>query len=225
MQRRDCARSRQHAGRPTCRCFRGWMEQRAKAAASPRPQAGVTLDSTGHAGRPWCRFFRGFMVPRRGTNPLFLCVYFCPSLPASTLNTWRYLSILVLRCPRVSTSLGWIFGWMGRRSIGREGQAAGLADEAWKSVATTIRAGGMPRDDNDVADTATGVAFTERLLRELLPLEPGQQIANRRRMTAPGCRRSRRTRGRLLPQHYGRKACHVMLMLWQRVPQLWHSPK
>ncbi|WP_287185664.1 hypothetical protein, partial [Rhodovulum sp.] len=51
-----------------------------------------------------------------------------------------------------------------------------MADEAWKSVATTIRAGGMPRDDNDVADTATGVAFTERLLRELLPLEPGAVI-------------------------------------------------
>ena len=105
----------------------------------------------------------------------------------------------------------------GRRSIGREGQAAGLADEAWKSVATTIRGGGVPPESEAVAEGATTVAFTERLLRELLPLEPGQQIANRRRMTAPGCGRLHLKRGGLLAPQFGHldrrqkmKRCHSL---------------
>ena len=86
----------------------------------------------------------------------------------------------------VAESLGW--------SRGRASQFAMLKDiapDAWAVVATTIRSGGLLQQSDDVAQDATTVAFTEGLLRAILPLQPAQQIDLIRRLARGKCSKGR----------------------------------
>lgn len=82
----------------------------------------------------------------------------------------------------VADALGW-----SRGQISNYAALSGIAQEAWQIIATTIRSDSPPRQDCGVADVATGVAFSENLLRSILPLRPDQQVELVRRLARGKC--------------------------------------
>lgn len=86
----------------------------------------------------------------------------------------------------VADALGWSRGRLSQFAMLKE-----LSAEAWVIVATTIRATGLQQDESDVAEIATTVAFTEGLLRNILPLHPDQQTDLVRRLARGKCSKGR----------------------------------
>ena len=66
-------------------------------------------------------------------------------------------------------------GW-SRSAVSNYLALKGVAPEAWNTIATAMREASAPRQDGDVADIATPVAFTENLLRAIVVLTPDQQL-------------------------------------------------
>lgn len=66
-------------------------------------------------------------------------------------------------------------GW-SRGAISNYVALKSIAPDAWAVIATTMLEFGVPRQDGAVAEVATAVAFTENLLRSIIPLSPDQQL-------------------------------------------------
>ncbi len=68
-------------------------------------------------------------------------------------------------------------GW-SRAQVSQYAMLNKINDEAWRIVATSFYGTVASEDDDEVADYATTVAtpFSERLLRNILDLDPGQQV-------------------------------------------------
>ncbi len=70
----------------------------------------------------------------------------------------------------VAEDLGWSRGQVSQYAMLKD-----IDDKAWTIVATAVRDSGLLPSDGEVAETATVVAFSERLLRVLPPLLSEQQ--------------------------------------------------
>jgi hypothetical protein len=67
------------------------------------------------------------------------------------------------------------FGW-SRGAVSNYAALRGVDSNAWKVVATALGEVSVPREEGAVARNATPVAFTENLLRSILPLTAAQQL-------------------------------------------------
>ena len=69
-------------------------------------------------------------------------------------------------------------GW-SRAQVSQYAMLNKIDDEAWRIVATSFSNTVAENEDDGVAEIATGVAkspFSENLLRNILDLNPGQQV-------------------------------------------------
>ena len=68
-------------------------------------------------------------------------------------------------------------GW-SRAQVSQYAMLNKINDDAWRIVATSFYGTVANNEDDEVADYATTVAtpFSERLLRNILDLNPGQQV-------------------------------------------------
>lgn len=74
-----------------------------------------------------------------------------------------------------------------------------IVDDAWCVIATNLRSGWKIRRDGAVAEDATVVAFTEGLLRDIVPLTPDQQLDL---VQALAENRIQKGKFKILAQHY-----------------------
>lgn len=96
------------------------------------------------------------------------------ALPMSFVDdaelVWRKLAEGMTQ-QAVGDELGW-----SRGAVSNYAALGAICTAAWTIIATTSRAGGLPREEDGVASNATGVAFTEGLLRPIVSLTPDQQL-------------------------------------------------
>lgn len=71
---------------------------------------------------------------------------------------------------QVADEIGW-----SRAQVSQYASLDAIDKGAWEVIATAVTKNLMQRQNGDVADNATPVAFSENLLRSIIPLKAEQQ--------------------------------------------------
>lgn len=92
---------------------------------------------------------------------------------------WRKLAEPKITQQVVADEIGWT-----RAQVSQYAALEKLSQDAWATIATATRASTLQQAGEGVAESATVVAFTEGLLRPILPLTPDQQFSLVRSLAA-----------------------------------------